>query len=72
MREGWRCPSCSRILAPHMDFCDCGGSAGVTTVVPPITPSLIPGTTVTTGTTWPTGGTVTTTWRGTTLTYRAA
>lgn len=38
MNAPWQCPSCSRILAPHIDVCPCSdpGAAGVPAV--PLTP----------------------------------
>lgn len=58
MREGWKCPACHRINAPHIDACPCSeGSAGVPAVPLPasspfgggvtVWPTAIPGTTVT-------------------------
>lgn len=41
MREGWMCPRCKLVLAPHINFCDCrdqGGDAGQP-AVPIITPN---------------------------------
>jgi hypothetical protein len=79
MREGWKCPACSRINSPDVTVCPCseGGAAAVPAV--PLAP--VPGgnvgitapwqQTYTAGTTWP-AGTMTTTWRGSTITYDAA
>jgi hypothetical protein len=41
MREGWMCPRCKLVLAPHINFCDCrerGGEAGQP-AAPVITPN---------------------------------
>ena len=61
MREGWKCPACSRINSPDLDWCPCsGGSAGVTAPATPIYPGTSGGTTTImqplTSTTWQGGG----------------
>jgi len=46
MREGWRCPACSRINSPDLDWCPCsGGSAGVMAPATPVYPGTSGGTT---------------------------
>jgi len=64
MADGWRCPECHVILAPHVDEHRCDpGSAGVTAVSPspPYSPStgtmtVTPGTRYWTGTVGSGGG----------------
>jgi hypothetical protein len=74
-REPWECPRCHRILAPHMDFCDCGGTAEVGAVpltsVPPGNTGITPPWRIT-GTAWPSGGSTSTTWEGVTITGHSA
>jgi hypothetical protein len=79
MREGWKCPSCSRINSPDITVCPCsdGGAA-----IPAVPLAPVPGGNAgitppwrqtNAGTVWPLPVTVSTTWpTGSTVTYGAA
>jgi hypothetical protein len=70
MREGWKCPACSRILSPDVQVCPCS-EGGASVPASPVRPAPAPGTGAVyyTG---PTGGGVVSTtgtaWEGVTIT----
>jgi len=65
MREGWMCPRCKLILAPHINVCDCRDKGDAGTPATPLAP--VPFGPESQGRIWMEGGQITTTGAGWTV-----